>query len=63
MTIVIPTGRVLLQLSWTVNHIIVNRWIVPVKTFEVLATLFQGGILETIAIAIFIGILTMDHPE
>ena len=60
--VVVPAWWMLRELGRAVNDFVVNIWVVPVKTLEVVAAFSQGCVLECIAIAIFIWVLAANHP-
>ena len=55
--VVFPAGRMLLELSRAANNFIVNTWVVPVETSEVVAPFSESGILKSITIAVLTWIL------
>lgn len=52
----------LLELPWAIDDLVIDGWIGPVKTLEVLASFAQSWIPDAITVAVLIRIWTMNHP-
>jgi len=62
VAIVMPAWWVLLEFPWALDDLVVDSWVGPVETLEVLAALSQGTVLDAVTVAQLIWVLTVDHP-
>ena len=62
LSVIVPARWGSLELSWTLNLLIVNVWVVPSEIEEVLATSSKSWVVESTTVASLGWILAVNHP-
>ena len=62
LSVIVPAWWGSFELSWALNLLVVNVWVVPSEIDEVLATSSKSWIVESTTVASLGWILAVNHP-